>query len=242
MNGIQNGEVDSPQSTSTLSSRGRIIKPAIPYSPVVSVPTPRSNSISQQQQQSIQQQLQSQQPHFSRPSSSLNPNAFRPPPKAMPLSSSHLPVPPLSKISDSRYQALYTTYPARMRLGTSSLMQPNFLAASGNGTNTPGPGDRKRGRNAVNYAELEGMEDSELDGDDLEGRSRRASINTSGIAAMVPKRNLGIVGAVSNSGGDKTIWGDGKSYIGVSPPGNLVIVQAAKPAKHTFWLVTSSLS
>lgn len=201
-----------------LSSRsGRILKPSKPYSPVYIAPTPMSRPTPP---------AQPQQQQFARASSSLNPNTYRPP-KPVPLSSSHVPVPPLSRIAEARYQALYTTYPARMRLGTSSLMQPNYLAASGTGTNTPGAADRKRGRLAVNYAEMEGLEDSEDDSNDAEGRAARRAAAAAGPGGMVPKRALGVQGP-----GDKAVWGDGKSYLGVPPPGNLVSVQLAKVTRH----------
>jgi chromatin structure-remodeling complex subunit SFH1 len=158
-----------------------------------------------------------------RGSSSLNPNAYRPPSK-VPLSSTAAPVPPLTAIADPRNQAMYTTYPARMRLGTSSLMQPNYLAATGTGTNTPGGGSSKRGRTAINYAEIEGLEDSDDDSNDSEAKLGKRS-NLSG--GLTPKRLLGVQPV-----GEKAVWGDGKSYLNVLPPGNLVVVQLARVTKH----------
>lgn len=209
----------TPQpSTSTLppqmatpqtSSRGRTIRPVRSHGSPAPVATPRP--------------LPAQASQLSR-GSSLNPNAAYRPPTKIPLSSSAAPVPPLSRISDPRYQAQYTTYPARMRLGTSSLMQPNYLAANGTGTNNPGTAVNKRSRTTINYAELEGLEDSDDDGNDSEAKARKAI-----YGGMVPKRVLGLQGG---GGGDKSVWGDGKSYLGVLPPGNLVVVQPAKVTKH----------
>jgi len=91
-----------------------------------------------------------------------------------------------------------------MRLGTSSLMQPNALAASGRGeTGSSGAGPGKRAR-TVNYSDLAGEGDF---GDDDEGRARGQR--------------------------DREVWGDGRSYLGVLPPGSLVRVQEAKPTRHT---------
>jgi chromatin structure-remodeling complex subunit SFH1 len=103
-------------------------------------------------------------------------------------------------------------------------MQPNFLAATGTGSNTPGPGTNKRSRQVVNYAEIEGLDvDSDEESNDSDARKRGSTL---------PRR-------VSNlqqpSGAEQKVqlWGDGKSYLGVLPPGNLVIVQQIKPTKHT---------
>lgn len=188
---------------STPSSRsGRAIKPVKHFT----TPGPASRSTPQPGQ------------HY-RPSSSLNPHAHRPapPPAArVPLSSDTAPVPPLTAIADPRYQAQYSTYPARMRLGTSALMQPNVFAASGKGDAAapPPPGAGKRARASVNYAELEGMAGDEQE----EARD-----------GLVPKRGL----MPGQSGGEpNVVWGDGKSYLGAMPPGNMVVVQPAIRTKH----------
>ncbi|KAK4705948.1 chromatin structure-remodeling complex subunit SFH1, partial [Phenoliferia sp. Uapishka_3] len=206
------------QSTPQTSSRGRTIKPTKPFTPMQSTPraSPAPSSLSNA---------------YARPGgSSLNPNAPRAPTR-VPLSSSAVPVPPLSRISEPRYQALHTTYPARMRLGTSSLMQPNAFAASGTGSNTPGGGagagvtTSKRGR-VINYAEMEGLDDSDDESNDSDVRAAKRAA----YGGMLPKR----VVALGGGGSEKDrVWGDGKSYLGVLPPGNLVMVQSVKPTKHT---------
>ena len=94
-----------------------------------------------------------------------------------------------------------------MRLGTSSLMQPNALAASGRGeTGAASANPNKRAR-TVNYSDLAG--EGDFDGDE-EGRVR-------------------------GGGREREVWGDGRSYLGVLPPGSLVRVQEAKPTRHTPW-------
>lgn len=182
------------------SRSGRIIKPSKPFTTPAAAARPSPYPASHH-----------------RPSSSLNPNRAPPPPPRLPLSTSAAPVPPLTAITETRYQAQYTTYPSRMRLGTSSLMQPNALAASGKGDNTPAAAG-KRSRAAVNYAELEGIS-AEVAEEEPKG-------------GMVPKRGLvpGTPGGAAVEA--KQAWGDGKSYLGVLPPGNMVIVQQAIKTKH----------
>jgi chromatin structure-remodeling complex subunit SFH1 len=96
-------------------------------------------------------------------------------------------------------------------------MQPNALAASGKGDNTPAAAG-KRSRAAVNYAELEGLA-ADLVEEEPKG-------------GMVPKRGL-VPGTLGGGAVEaKQAWGDGKSYLGVLPPGNMVIVQQAIKTKH----------
>ena len=159
------------------------------------------------------------------PQRGMGSNRFQQPPNGkIPLSSLGISVPPLSAITDPRYQAMYTTYPSRMRLGTSSLMQPNYLAVSTNaGDASAGTSAPRRPRHVVNYAEIEGLEDSEDETNDVEGVHTRKRPAPPG---MVPKRNGG------ESETSKPQWGDGKSYLGVPAPEHLVLVQRATPTKH----------
>lgn len=178
-----------------------------------------------------------------RPSSSLNPNnlppAPPPPPQQHPLSDSPKVVFPLTRITgpgNEAKQATFTTYPTRMRLGTSSLMQPNAFAsqaqaatpAPGTGANTP-MGGVKRQRTTVNYAELEQFPDvlDEMISDEEGGPPRKRG--PSGTPGLQPKKNL-LSGAVTPA--KPEVWGDGKSYLGSLPPGNLVQVQPVKQTKH----------
>lgn len=157
------------------------------------------------------------------------------------LGTTALPVLPLTRITQAGHeakQAMFTSYPTRMRLGTSSLMQPSALAPAaaiqaatdatgpglrGSGASTPigaGPGAGKRQRSSVNYAELGQLSDGDDDDTD-EPRSKRGA---SGVPGIVPKKSL-----VER---DLQPWGDGKSYLGVIPPGNMVTVQPAVKTKH----------
>ncbi|GAA5925861.1 Sfh1p [Sporobolomyces koalae] len=210
-------------STPTTSRSGRAIKPVKQYQ--------------------IQHQPQSQS-SSSRPSrsSALNPNSSsRSVPVRHQLGTTAHPVLPLTRITQAGHegkQGMFTSYPTRMRLGTSSLMQPSALAPAaaavqaaveggvptrGSGTSTPiglGPGAGKRQRSTVNYAELGQISDPEDDDPD-EPRSKRG---TSGVPGIVPKKAL-----VER---DLQPWGDGKSYLGVLPPGNMVTVQPAVKTRH----------
>ncbi|GAA5978127.1 hypothetical protein JCM5350_007405 [Sporobolomyces pararoseus] len=234
--------------TTTTSRSGRAIKPVKQYQPSSS---------------------QSQSSRPSKPSS-LNPNAVTNNTRGggggggnkesvvvntkFQLSNSNQPVLPLTKITQtsSTQQAMFTTYPTRMRLGTTSLMQPAAVQPSPLSQQTQTPLDSgtstptailggKRQRSTVNYAELGQLSDGngEFDGDDFmeeaapssSSRSKRGA-SSSIIPSIVPKKSL-----VPNSTLPETpqpvqaqqqqfqIWGDGKSYLGVLPPGNLVTVQ-----------------
>jgi chromatin structure-remodeling complex subunit SFH1 len=209
----------------TTSRSGRAIKP-----------------VKQYQTQSTPQSL----PTSSRPPrpSALNPHAssrgVAVPPIKHQLGTTAHPVLPLTRITQTGHegkQAMFTSYPTRMRLGTSSLMQPSALApaaalqgaidggvgpARGSGASTPigGGGAGKRQRSTVNYAELGQLSDADDDDTD-EPRSKRGA---SGVPAIVPKSSL-----VQR---DLQPWGDGKSYLGVLPPGNMVTVQPAVKTRH----------
>ncbi|GAA5874572.1 hypothetical protein JCM16303_002908 [Sporobolomyces ruberrimus] len=226
----QGGASTSGMSTpvATTSRSGRAIKPVKQY----------------------QTQTQAQSASSTRPPrpSALNPHASSSGRNA-PVQIKHQlgttahPVLPLTRITQAGHegkQAMFTSYPTRMRLGTSSLMQPSALAPAaalqavvdqggptrGSGASTPigggggGPGAGKRQRSTVNYAELGQMSDGDDDDTD-EPRSKRG---VSGVPGIVPKKSL-----VER---DFQPWGDGKSYLGVLPPGNMVTVQPAIKTKH----------
>lgn len=127
-------------------------------------------------------------------------------------------------------------------------MQPSALAPAaalqaaveagqpvrGSGTSTPigggggGVAGGKRQRSTVNYAELGQLSDADDDDTD-EPRSKRG---VSGVPGMQPKKSL--------VEGQLQMWGDGKSYLGVLPPANMVTVQPAVKTKHAASYVISS--
>ena len=206
--GPSNQQGPSGSSTPLASSRSsRNSKPLKPFS------TP------------LQQPRGTPQPSYSqRTSSSLNPNrAAPPPPTRVPLSTNAVPVPPLTGITDARYQAMYTTFPSRMRLGTSSLMQPHALPNPSKApvVEAPPPIIGKRSRAAVNYAELEGTAPVVIEEEDTGGMMPKKALNVSISLPPTPAEPA-----------PKQVWGDGKSYLGVLPPGNMVTVQPAIKTKH----------
>ncbi|GAA6028184.1 hypothetical protein JCM8097_006903 [Rhodosporidiobolus ruineniae] len=174
-----------------------------------------------------------------RTASGLNPNAARgppPPPQRHPLSTAGNAVPPLTRITgpgNEAKQAMFTTYPARMRLGTSALMQPNAFASqtqlpsgSATGANTPVIG-AKRQRSTVNYAELEQFPAELDDEEDDEAQARKRG--GSGTPGVQQGKKAAAPAVPTPAAPPKPeVWGDGKSYLGVLPPGNLVQVQPTK--------------
>ncbi|KAK4056719.1 Chromatin structure remodeling complex protein sfh1 [Microbotryomycetes sp. JL221] len=185
------------------------------------------------------------------------------PPSKFQLSDATAPVLPMSRISAPRFQAMYTTLPARMRLGTSLLMQPaviheddlqmgqgaagvagNMLnmygdggqaGSGGSGAMTPtaasGVGSR-RTRTAVNYADLAAFQHHEDDGVAAHSqRSRRDST----LPASAPNGFASTPGAEVEGANVGNVWGDGKSYLGQMPPGNLMTVQARAKTKHPYF-------
>ncbi|KAM0791306.1 hypothetical protein ACM66B_005778 [Microbotryomycetes sp. NB124-2] len=204
--------------------------------------------------------------------------AARRPPARFQLSESTAPVLPMSRISETRYQAMYTTLPARMRLGTSLLMQPvvdhealnaanaaSVAAASLGGGGTPGYGGAdgsgpasgamtpsgtgvamtggttttgRRTRTTVNYAELEALnfhvdeDPPPLGTSNANQRSRRDStVPAQGYSNGTP----GPVAGAQPEPEAKQVWGDGKSYLGQMPPGNLLTVQLRGKTKHAYF-------
>ncbi|KAK4054521.1 hypothetical protein OIV83_001015 [Microbotryomycetes sp. JL201] len=189
------------------------------------------------------------------------------PPARFQLSDTTAPVLPMSRVADSKYQAMYTTLPARMRLGTCLLMQPvvdhdavnaahttaataaasaaalsanHFDGAAtgetGSGHLTPSGmanSTGRRTRTAVNYAELEAL-NSHVD-DDPPGTnaySNQRSRRDSTVPAQAYSN--GTPGPVQQPE-PKQVWGDGKSYLGQMPPGNLVTVQLRGKTKHPYF-------
>ncbi|BGP40348.1 Chromatin structure remodeling complex protein sfh1 [Rhodotorula kratochvilovae] len=218
---------------------GRLVKPVKPYAAPVQPPRARSSLNPLKAQQAALLAAQQAGPPQ--------------PPQRHPLSLAPGAVPPLTRITgpgNEGKQASFTTLPARMRLGTSTLVQPNVpgpsssgggtkeTAAAAVGASIPGvAAGTKRIRSTVNYADLENLDDPDEDSDPDAPRKRGAS-GTPGVqrkrgaaAAAAPQPQEGTPGPKAEQ--KPEVWGDGKSYLGVLPPGNLVQVQPAKGTKHT---------
>ena len=239
-----------------MSGQGYAVQPVASTSAGSSTPVSRSGRFIRPVKQYVTQTQPQSAPSKPPRSSVLNPhhqNSSRnanPPSIKHQLATTPQPVLPLTRITQTPHQAkqaMFTTYPTRMRLGTSSLMQPSALAPAaalqaaveagqpvrGSGTSTPiggggGVAGGKRQRSTVNYAELGQLSDADDDDTD-EPRSKRG---VSGVPGMQPKKSL--------VEGQLQMWGDGKSYLGVLPPANMVTVQPAVKTKHAASYVISS--
>lgn len=90
----------------------------------------------------------------------------------------------------------------------------------------------KRARAQVNYAEIEGMQDA---GGTLGIQQREQSLPTTHYSMMMGGANSNATEDSDGRGGrndsERQIWGDGKSYLGTLPPGNLVQVQRARTGR-----------
>lgn len=238
----------TPASGATRS--GRVVKPVKPYTAPVQ---PARGSSARVMQGGAARSLVG-----GGHANAAVPTGPPPPPQRHPLALTLSAVPPMTRITgpgNEAKQAIFTTYPARMRLGMSTLMQPNAFAAAApasaatsNGTsagaggasgtggaNTPVvPG--KRQRTTINYADFENLDDL-LDGDEDDdhhpnnnnnARARRGQSSTPAAQQV-----RGKVAATPAAAPPKPeYWGDGKSYLGALPPGNLVQVQPVKTTKH----------
>lgn len=149
--------------------------------------------------------------------------------KKQTLSATHI---PLTPINDARYQAMFTTYPTRMRLGTTSLMQPGYAGVTALQAAT----NAKRLRTAVNYAEMESGGADESDEDSMESDSMRQQRKKySSLGTTMQKKQFESAGQGQHDHviEDANI-GDGKSYLGVAPPANLIQVQRAITTRHVY--------
>ena len=145
---------------------------------------------------------------------------------------------PLTAINNPNYQSMFTTYPTRMRLGTTSLMQPNYLAGKDSNLSQSN-GNLKRSRTAVNYAEMEANgagEDSDEDSmeSDSARQHRKKYIPTPSLGAALHRKQFESAGHQSVETIEEANWGDGKSYLGVTPPANLILVQKANTTRHIY--------
>lgn len=257
--GAQLGAASGSGSTTPASGAtrsGRVVKPVKPYTAPVQ---PARGSASRMMQGGGRSSAVG-----GYAIAAAGPTGPPPPPQRHPLALTLSAVPPMTRITgpgNEAKQAMFTTYPARMRLGMSTLMQPNAFAAApasagvtSNGTpvgggaggasgtggaNTPVvPG--KRQRTTINYADFENLDDL-LDGDEDDenhgnnnamqqtGRARRGQSST-----PTAQQGRGKVAATATPAAPPKpeYWGDGKSYLGALPPGNLVQVQPVKTTKH----------
>ncbi|GAA5868176.1 hypothetical protein JCM3774_000589 [Rhodotorula dairenensis] len=233
---------------------GRVVKPVKPYT--APVQPPRG---SMSRQQGIRGSSAAA-PHRQSYGGAV-PAGPPPPPQRHPLALTLSAVPPMTRITgpgNEGKQAMFTTYPARMRLGMSTLMQPNAFAGPAASSATPGGGagsgagasgtggantpivPGKRQRSTINYADFENLDDYLLDGDDgdeaqqqpASARAKRGHSSTPAAIAAGQQQQGRKAQAAPTAPAKPEFWGDGKSYLGTLPPGNLVQVQPVKTTKH----------
>jgi chromatin structure-remodeling complex subunit SFH1 len=158
----------------------------------------------------------------------LNPKRSDPPHFAADLNARH------------HYQAAFTTYPSRLRLGLTSLMQPIGPGGQTTSAVSTQPSQTsvfqsgsvlgKRQRQVVNYAEMENfddLEDNATSGDDEQPRSAR-------IAAMNARKAAQAQASGQSTPGTATPLGGGKTYLGQLPPSNMIMVEPAKKTRHIY--------
>lgn len=145
------------------------------------------------------------------------------------------PVPPFYGISSTH--GTYSTYASRLKLGTTSLIQP-ILAGSAppatpstqNNAGSVGLSGR-RSRNVVNYAELDGMNedgDGEDEGDEeFTTSSRTRGTPASNRRAIPPPPVPPVEKPPIPAPALPT-----RTYLGEPPPGNLVMVKPAIRTRH----------
>lgn len=163
--------------------------------------------------------------------SSLNPNGkskAATPSGPVLLGPDLAPVLPLSPICAPRYQALHTTYPSRMRCGTSSLMQPNALSASGTG----GFGGSNGSHALANASASSSSAGAGAGGGIVSGKRVRTQLNYADLADAGVDQDDDVQVEEAKKARGNVVWGDGRSYLGVLPPGNLVQVQPARLTNH----------
>ena len=169
--------------------------------------------------------------------SSLNPARTRQVHSA-PLSKRPDPLPPFHPIT-SYGQARATTYPSRLRLGLTSLVQP--LGPSGFGASAAPSTSTilgKRQRTAVNYAELENLDDGDDDSDSDYNSSGGATPRSRILAARRAAEEKAKGTPPPSTGFDpKKLPGSGKTYLGQVPPSNAIVVEPAIKTRHSYLYV-----
>lgn len=152
---------------------------------------------------------------------------------AHPLTRKTEPLPPFHPVHHG--QARATTYPSRLRLGTTSLLQPlgqNGQVAGGGGASAASAIIAKRTRGtAINYAELETLDDPapSPDSDDdgqTTARGRRL--------AAKRKQEAAANAAATPPPEKKAPAGGGRSFLGQVVPPNLIHVEQARKTRHQY--------
>lgn len=148
-------------------------------------------------------------------------------PPQLPLQSTPLPSTP---------QALHTTYPSRLRTGSTLLMQP-IIAAPSASTVKAGRGSKR-----INYAEAaSGEEDMEIDAGGKELDSDDSDfIASGGVRASVRRdssRTLGSYQPFNPATTQPSKVGQGsldQTYLGMVPPTRFITTKAIQATRHEY--------
>ncbi|KAF8586301.1 SNF5-domain-containing protein [Ramaria rubella] len=145
-------------------------------------------------------------------------------PPQLPLHSTPLPSTP---------QALHTTYPSRLRTGTTLLMQP-IIAAPSAATLKAGRGGKR-----INYAEAaSGDEDMEIDAGGKEPDSDDSDFLASGGARASIRRESSRVQSNHQTHSQATAQpakgGLDQTYLGMIPPARFITSKAMQATRHEY--------
>ena len=147
------------------------------------------------------------------------------------------PPPPLhSTPLPSTPQALHTTYPSRLRTGSTLLMQP-IIAAPSASTLKAGRGGKR-----INYAEAaSGDEDMEIDAGGKELDSDDSDFIASGGARASVRRDTSrVLGTYQSFNPNVTQPSKGsqggldQTYLGMVPPARFITSKAIQATRHEY--------
>ncbi|KAH8114468.1 SNF5-domain-containing protein [Phellopilus nigrolimitatus] len=206
----------APRPTRNRTTRG---------TPAASTPTPvpgymQNNNYAQQTQQASRSSVVPPPP---------NPSALQ------------IPRPPIP----TTLQALTTTYPSRLRTGSTLLMQPILASASTANTGTGRTGTRRGG--FINYAEPDSADEIEPDAGERERDSDDSDFVASGGTRTAIRTTRGRTTGGANgflqysfsNGSPAPQTAHGKheldqSYLGLVPPSKFITTKRAEPTKHDY--------
>ena len=142
-------------------------------------------------------------------------------------------------------QALHTTYPSRLRTGSTLLMQPNLNATSaalgaGDGGLRGGGGaaGRSRRSTAINYAEPpsadEGLDAGAIDSDDSD------FVASGGVRTSIRRAGRPPGGTPYGRGTPQPASGElDQSYLGMIPPSRFITAKPVLPTAHEYLYVST---
>ena len=155
------------------------------------------------------------------------------------------PLPPFTPLHDT-LQAGMTTYPSRVKLGTTNLMQPIPIKNVKPEVLTYVQHGGRRNRSAINYAEVENLDpEPDMDASDLD-EAETQNLTARGRQMYLQKKQAEKEAAAAAAGSNRSTpqpqaqpeprlpKAPAKSFLGKDVPGNLVIAEPAKRARHVY--------